>query len=195
MTHSAVRGRLCPLAPSVWSVNWACRIARAHPARWPRSCILCALFLVIAVGNANSNSFRLRLCTASQQVMRVLFLHNALTRVCWCACVVYVSCSEVSLMPSTVMGSCKIIIRGGSDVTNQTCLYPGVNVMPGACLGVFTYAEAERTFPRDSIVQVCVARTFNPLVHHSRMAAALQNLPTDLSWLTSRHLCQNNQSA
>lgn len=52
------------------------------------------------------------------------------------------------------MGSRNIIIKGGSDVTNQTCLYPGVTVMPGACLGVFTYAEAERTFPRDSIVQV-----------------------------------------
>jgi hypothetical protein len=64
-------------------------------------------------------------------------------------------CSEVSLMPSTLMGSRKISIKGGSDVTNQTCLYPGVTVMPGACLGVFTYAEAERTFPRDCIVQVC----------------------------------------
>lgn len=57
-------------------------------------------------------------------------------------------------MPSTALGSSKIIIKGGSDVTNQTCLYPGVKVMPGACLGVFTYAEAGRTFPRDSIVQV-----------------------------------------
>lgn len=60
------------------------------------------------------------------------------------------------MMPSTVMGSRKIVIKGGSDVTNQTCLYPGVTVMPGACLGVFTFAEAERTFPRNSIVQVCV---------------------------------------
>lgn len=58
------------------------------------------------------------------------------------------------MMPSTVMGSRKITIQGGSDVTNQTCLYPGVTVRPGACLGVFTFAEAERTFPRDSIVQV-----------------------------------------
>lgn len=63
-------------------------------------------------------------------------------------------CSEVSMLPSTVMGSRKITIKGGADVTNQTCLHPGVTVMPGACLGVFTYAEAERTFPRDSIVQV-----------------------------------------
>lgn len=60
-------------------------------------------------------------------------------------------------MPSTLMGSRKIMIKGGSDVTNQTCLYPGVTVMPGACLGVFTYAEAERTFPRDCIVQVCMS--------------------------------------
>jgi len=58
------------------------------------------------------------------------------------------------MMPSTVMGARKITIKGGSDVTNQTCLYPGVTVQPGACLGVFTYAEPERTFPRDCIVQV-----------------------------------------
>lgn len=86
----------------------------------------------------------------------------SLTAYMWCSacanvCVVVcvpVCCSEVSLMPSTALGSRKIVIKGGSDVTNQTCLYPGVQVMPGACLGVFTYAEAERTFPRDSIVQV-----------------------------------------
>lgn len=48
---------------------------------------------------------------------------------------------------------------GGSDVTNQTALLPGVTVKPGAVLGVFTYAEAGRSFPRYSITQVCTCNT------------------------------------
>lgn len=79
-------------------------------------------------------------------------------------------------MPATVMGSRKIIIKGGSDVTNQTCLYPGVNVMPGACLGVFTYAEAERTFARDSIVQVWTGLRFCVLAVLIRPPAPLTSL-------------------
>jgi hypothetical protein len=62
--------------------------------------------------------------------------------------------SAVSLLPSAALGAAKISIMGGADVTNQTALYPGVTVKPGAVLGVFTYAEAGRTFPRHSITQV-----------------------------------------
>jgi hypothetical protein len=60
----------------------------------------------------------------------------------------------VSLLPSAALGAAKITIQNGADVTNQTALYPGVTVKPGAVLGVFTYAEAGRTFPRYSITQV-----------------------------------------
>lgn len=67
---------------------------------------------------------------------------------------VYVYGSAVSLLPSAALGAAKISIMGGADVTNQTALYPGVTVKPGAVLGVFTYAEAGRTFPRHSITQV-----------------------------------------
>lgn len=75
-----------------------------------------------------------------------------------CVCAAHVSgCSGVSLLPSAALGAAKIKIMGGADVTNQTALYPGVTVKPGAVLGVFTYAEAGRTFPRNSITQVSPA--------------------------------------
>lgn len=66
-------------------------------------------------------------------------------------------CSAVTLLPSAAQGAAKISIMGGADVTNQTALYPGVTVKPGAVLGVFTYAEAGRTFPCHSITQVNAA--------------------------------------
>lgn len=71
-----------------------------------------------------------------------------------CLLCVFAYDSAVSLLPSAALGVAKISIMNGADVTNQTALYPGVTVKPGAVLGVFTYAETGRTFPRHSITQV-----------------------------------------
>jgi hypothetical protein len=51
--------------------------------------------------------------------------------------------------------ACKpIVLRAGCDVTNQTVLYPGVTVDPGAVVGVFTYAPQDKHFAPNSITQV-----------------------------------------
>lgn len=46
------------------------------------------------------------------------------------------------------------MLHPGCDVTNQTALYAGVEVKPGAVVGVFTYAAQDRVFPAGSITQV-----------------------------------------
>lgn len=83
-------------------------------------------------------------------------------------------CSDVSLLPSAALGAAKIKIMGGADVTNQTALYPGVTVKPGAVLGVFTYVEAGRTFPRNSTTQVSAAAGLAACAHTPRCKMLLR---------------------
>lgn len=52
----------------------------------------------------------------------------------------------------------------GADVTNQTALYGGCVIKPGAVLGVFTFAEAGRSFPRFSITQARLWLLSGPLL-------------------------------
>lgn len=75
------------------------------------------------------------------------------------------------MLLSAALGAAKITIHNGADVTNQTALYPGVTVKPGAVLGVFTYAEAGRTFPRYSITQVRMLHTLSNAVPYPAAAS------------------------
>jgi hypothetical protein len=58
-------------------------------------------------------------------------------------------------MFSSTRAACKPIrLHAACDVTNQTVLYPGVEVQPGAVVGVFTYAPQDKCFAANSITQV-----------------------------------------
>jgi hypothetical protein len=103
-------------------------------------------------------------------------------------------CSGVSLLPSAALGAAKIRIMGGADVTNQTALYPGVTVKPGAVLGVFTYAEAGRTFPRNSITQVSAAAVHQQAADNMSNNGAGFSFHLFLGSGSDRHISSTNHA-
>lgn len=62
------------------------------------------------------------------------------------------------MFPVTSAAAKTIKLHPGCDVTNQTALFPGVQVKPKAVVGVLTYAAEDRTFLTGSITQVGIAQ-------------------------------------
>jgi hypothetical protein len=71
------------------------------------------------------------------------------------------------MFPATAAAVKPIKLHAACGVTNQTALYPGVQVKTGAVVGVLTYAAQDRTFAADSITQV----GFGVLTNRHRPAA------------------------